>query len=278
MEATTSLATHVVGGHLLLPFHRVLVETLRELGDRTAARSVVDEVRRRSWGEGHAAYLVPLLAAGVGTYADAAAAARAARRPDEARMWVSLAADLAAEAEAAVEHQVALPPCAVALAVARAELARAVRRPDDGAWAEIALSWERLGDDYRRAQALLRKAECHLAARRRRPAAQVLTEARRTAEDLGAASLVAAVHSLATRAGLPSDEPTREPRFHLTRREREVLNLLARGLTDRQIGAQLFISHRTVERHVSSILAKLNARTRAEVTAIAHRDRLVPHG
>jgi DNA-binding NarL/FixJ family response regulator len=50
------------------------------------------------------------------------------------------------------------------------------------------------------------------------------------------------------------------------------------GHTDRQIGEQLFISHRTVERHVSSILAKLDARTRAEVAAMAHRDGLVPVG
>ena len=45
---------------------------------------------------------------------------------------------------------------------------------------------------------------------------------------------------------------------------------------DRRIGAELFISHRTVERHVSNILAKLDAHTRAEITAIAHRSGLVP--
>jgi DNA-binding NarL/FixJ family response regulator len=77
---------------------------------------------------------------------------------------------------------------------------------------------------------------------------------------------------LQTRVEGPSD------RFHLSPRERDVLALVARGRTDRQIGAELFISHRTVERHVSNILAKLDARTRAEVAAIAHRDGLVGAG
>jgi DNA-binding NarL/FixJ family response regulator len=63
--------------------------------------------------------------------------------------------------------------------------------------------------------------------------------------------------------------------FQLSAREADVVRLVARGCTDRQIGAELFISHRTVERHVSNILAKLDAHTRAEIAAIAHRDGLV---
>jgi DNA-binding NarL/FixJ family response regulator len=50
----------------------------------------------------------------------------------------------------------------------------------------------------------------------------------------------------------------------LTHREREVLRLLAEGLTDREIGGALTISIRTVETHVSSILHKLGVRNRAE--------------
>ena len=48
----------------------------------------------------------------------------------------------------------------------------------------------------------------------------------------------------------------------LTRREREVLGLLARGLTDREIAADLYLSARTVNWHVRAILAKLNVATR----------------
>jgi non-specific serine/threonine protein kinase len=54
----------------------------------------------------------------------------------------------------------------------------------------------------------------------------------------------------------------------LTRREREVAELIARGLTNRQIGARLFIAERTVDTHVGHILAKLDCATRAQVAAI----------
>ncbi len=50
----------------------------------------------------------------------------------------------------------------------------------------------------------------------------------------------------------------------LSEREQEVLRLLARGLTDRDIGTALGVSPRTVESHVSSILHKLGVRNRAE--------------
>jgi two-component system nitrate/nitrite response regulator NarL len=50
----------------------------------------------------------------------------------------------------------------------------------------------------------------------------------------------------------------------LSSREREVLRLLAEGMTDREIAGALTISTRTVETHVSSVLHKLNARNRVE--------------
>ncbi len=50
----------------------------------------------------------------------------------------------------------------------------------------------------------------------------------------------------------------------LSAREREVLRLLAEGMTDREIAGGLSISPRTVESHVSSLLRKLGVRNRAE--------------
>ncbi|UGY92581.1 helix-turn-helix transcriptional regulator [Streptomyces gobiensis] len=55
----------------------------------------------------------------------------------------------------------------------------------------------------------------------------------------------------------------------LTAREQSVLELLARGLTNKAIGAELRISERTVKNHVRSIFVKLRARSRTEAAYIA---------
>jgi DNA-binding CsgD family transcriptional regulator len=55
----------------------------------------------------------------------------------------------------------------------------------------------------------------------------------------------------------------------LSQREGEVLALLAHGLTNREIAARLFISPKTVERHITQILGKLGLRSRAEAAAYA---------
>lgn len=55
----------------------------------------------------------------------------------------------------------------------------------------------------------------------------------------------------------------------LTEREREVLALLAQGLTNREIGTRLFLSAKTVEHHVGAILRKLGVKTRTEAAARA---------
>jgi DNA-binding NarL/FixJ family response regulator len=57
-------------------------------------------------------------------------------------------------------------------------------------------------------------------------------------------------------------EPATNP---LSEREREVLQLVARGYTYRQVGNQLFIAEKTVENHVRNILGKLHLSRRAEL-------------
>jgi DNA-binding NarL/FixJ family response regulator len=70
---------------------------------------------------------------------------------------------------------------------------------------------------------------------------------------------------------LPSERITEDDpvsRFGLSSREREVLALLADGLTDRRIAEALVISPRTVETHVSNVLHKLGVRNRAEAARV----------
>ncbi len=65
------------------------------------------------------------------------------------------------------------------------------------------------------------------------------------------------------------------PGFDLTRREHEILRLLCRRLTDREISEHLYISTKTASNHVGNILSKLGAANRREAAAIAARQSLV---
>jgi len=94
-----------------------------------------------------------------------------------------------------------------------------------------------------------------------------------------AAALLASAKGLATipRADLATllpeeeriDPAVKAPSEALTHRELEVLQLMARGLTNRQIARRLQISEHTVKFHAGAILGKLSARSRAEAVARA---------
>lgn len=58
---------------------------------------------------------------------------------------------------------------------------------------------------------------------------------------------------------------------HLTRTESEVVDLLCLGLTNPQIAARLFVSHRTVQGHLGRIFRKFNVRSRTELAALVLR-------
>lgn len=76
-------------------------------------------------------------------------------------------------------------------------------------------------------------------------------------------------------AVVEEEEAERDPAVDaLTRRELEVLRLLARGYTYKEIGKQLFISIKTVETHASNILRKTQQSNRHQLTRWAHRQGL----
>jgi DNA-binding CsgD family transcriptional regulator len=99
-------------------------------------------------------------------------------------------------------------------------------------------------------------------------------------EDRGLARGADAVRSLMRAASLPVPRrgqaaaglPQRWLSAGVTAREAEVLALLAEGLTNHEIAERVFLSSRTVERHLANIGAKLGTRTRSELVAAAARE------
>jgi DNA-binding CsgD family transcriptional regulator/tetratricopeptide (TPR) repeat protein len=95
--------------------------------------------------------------------------------------------------------------------------------------------------------------------------------------------LAAAARSLLQKAGAPMPRRRQDDQvppglreFGVTRRELEVLTLLADGLANKEIAARLYMSPRTVERHVANLTTKTGLRTRSELIAFAARKAPAP--
>ena len=127
---------------------------------------------------------------------------------------------------------------------------------------------------YDEARSLRRAAESLLQAgdpASRREARRLLTSARELFDSLGARLDLETTNALARRHGLlprPASAGATPP-GGLTPREREVIALLARGHSNREIARALVISAKTAENHVSNILSKLGFTSRAQVVAYA---------
>lgn len=80
----------------------------------------------------------------------------------------------------------------------------------------------------------------------------------------------------AMQALLQATATTPPPAFDLTERQVEIVRLLAAGLSNNEIAARLALSPYTVRNHVSEILVKLGASSRAEAAVLAVRDGIIP--
>ncbi len=157
-------------------------------------------------------------------------------------------------------------PVELQLGLAAAALGRL-----DAAAADLQTAVEICGANGARGYAVQARVELAAAlARRRAPgdpgdlgrAAAALDAAADEAEQLGMVPFTRRIEQL--RARLPATAAVRSP---LSPREREVARLVARGLTNKQIGETLFVSERTAENHVQHILVKLGFSNRSQIAA-----------
>jgi DNA-binding NarL/FixJ family response regulator len=86
------------------------------------------------------------------------------------------------------------------------------------------------------------------------------------------------IEEFARRPGPAATDATRTALDQITEREREVLELVARGQSNAEIAAQLYVSHATVKTHVSRLLMKLDARDRAQLVMLAYETGVVKPG
>ncbi|HYY79016.1 MAG TPA: AAA family ATPase [Actinomycetes bacterium] len=244
-------------------------EAVRDGVARTGSR---DMAQIRIW----------LCALGLRAQAELATLARARRDGDAVHDWLGRARKLLTTARrAAVEAATVTPNAAGwrALAEAEHQRARGVARPER--WSGAADTWERLERPPLAAYCRWRQAEALVAAgASRAEASGPLRQAHAVAARIGAKPLAGQLELLAQRArlelaspddGSPDATQGLAELLGLTPREAEVLALVARGYTNREIATALVISVRTAGVHVSHILRKLGAPNRLEAAAIAHR-------
>ena len=148
-----------------------------------------------------------------------------------------------------------------------AEHARLTGGPAVEEWRQ-ALDAFGYGHVYEQARCHWRLADALVAAGDRSSARTHAQEAATAATGMRAVPLQKAIEASVSRARLSGAAAANSV---LTDREREVLALVAEGLTNREIGNRLFISAKTASVHLSNVMTKLNAASRTEAVTVAHR-------
>jgi DNA-binding CsgD family transcriptional regulator/tetratricopeptide (TPR) repeat protein len=294
------------------PIHVGLVERALTDGDAAgAAATASDGLARLAQTDDHF-YALDLAAMSARAHADLAGQARARRDEGAATSALGGARHAMAYLERVRDERPGTDlfggRAASTLALAMAECQRAAGSADPDAWLAAVGATDRSRVAWSRAYARFRLAEAMLEARApRRDSESALSDARAAADRLGARALRDWVDGLARRARVRIPEPAvaasaqevaetegtvenvpvpraevetaADDGLGLTRREREVLPLVAAGLTNKRIAEKLFISENTAGVHVSNILGKLGVATRTEAAAVAARlglDRIEP--
>jgi DNA-binding CsgD family transcriptional regulator/tetratricopeptide (TPR) repeat protein len=248
-------------------------------------------------------FIGPLYGLGMRAEADLAGISRARHSHDEVAETTEAGRSILERIRGYAKDTAARRPAFSAetdawLATCVAEFSRLEGTPDADQWAAAAEAWDGVGMPYPRAYALMRLAQAALATGRdRAEIAAVIRGSHAIATALGARPLLLKLNELGARAGVrPADvaeAPQRsigrdsgqgssrpadlrgrpgtpsDSRFDLTRRELEVLDLLADGRSDGEIAKSLFISKKTVSVHVANIKGKLGAESRIEIVTSA---------
>jgi predicted ATPase/DNA-binding CsgD family transcriptional regulator len=283
LHTVSQLMVNTVDPQYNVPFAAREAELALWQGNHAEARRAVEAGLEALAGTDDDWFVGPLLWLGAWAEADALLEERLLRRAETADpgRFAALASDVIGRGTDVGRF---VPPSTVAYAaLCEAEGTRA-QAPSPAAWRDAAEEWERVGHPYPCAYARWREAEALLGARRSREAENALRAAHTVASELGAKPLLGEVAALAARAKIDlgaeaelaePPAPTPADEVGLTPRERQVLDLICRGLTNREIASTLFVTEKTAGAHVSNILAKLEVRSRVEAATVAHRLRLV---
>ena len=281
----------------LIPIQLTTAHLAASRGRIAPVRAALDAVLADGLMPGDERFVWPLLAVSAQAEADSASAGNGAGEVDEARL------DLIRQTASTLEKRVPLQELWSRLV--EAELARAQATASAELWRELSeFADEHEGPVFVRAYLRYRQAHALVAEGSRGPAAKALALGRALAEADGEALRIGTPngqdnegdHDPASENGLRlepllalMDALAKAGRLTvtaaatvssdsgpaLTTRELEVLRLVAEGLSNGQIAAQLFIATKTVSVHVSNILAKLGVSSRTEAAAFAHRTGLL---
>jgi len=266
-DEAAALGTELLASGELSPLYRVdplqVLGVIRARRGEPGAWEYLDEAAAAADASGEPQWIIPVRLA-------RAEARWLQGEPHRAAQEAELADDVADGADGWERSETAVwlrrtgssrPP--------RGELTGPYRLQVAGEWEEASRLWAGLGCPYESALALYDAAgEAAL-----RQALTIFT-------GLGASAAVQLTRYKMRQLGLRSipagpRTSTRADPLGLTRREREVLDLICAGQSNAEIAAKLFLSPRTVDHHVSAVLAKLGAPSRGAAAAYAARLGLV---